>query len=240
MVKLKNKGRKLRQPMHDRARHQHFMSSIGEKVINLGRLYSCLLGGERVSSASSSSENTLSVDSAGFVELPSLGETLWPGNRTSAVLMLLKIMEPPWPCSAMVPRLVLSFSSKGMSNSSSLIKSARLSSRLSRLSQLGSVSWSSVGTTALMLLLLGLTALWSNVSHSCVLWSEWAPCWLTGASLQLVTSRGKLTGLSSIPQEDSVGVRHLITVSSKATGRPCFSALSSSRALCQEVFTSLT
>lgn len=221
--------------MRDRAHHQHFMSSIGEKVISLGRLYSCLLGGDSVSSASSSSENTLSFDSTGFVGLTSLGETLWPESRHSGVLMLLTIREPLWPCSIIIPRLVLSFSIEGMSSSSSLITSAGLSSRLSRLSQLGSVSWSSVRATAHMLLWLGLI-----VSHSWVLWSEWAPCWLTGASLQLVTSRGTLTGLSKIPQHGSVGVRHLITVSSRATARPCFSALSSSRALCHELFTSLT
>lgn len=226
--------------MHDRVHHQHFMSSIGEKVISLGRLYSCLLGGDSVSSASSSSENTLSVKSTGFVGLASLGKTLTPGNRHSGVLKLLTTMELLWPCSVVVQRLVPRFSSEGMRSSSSLIPSAGLSSRLSRLSQLGSVSWSSVRATALMVLLLGLIALCTIVSHSWVLWSGWAPCWLTGTLLQLVISRRKLTGLSNIPLHGSVGVRHLITVSLKATARPCLSALSSSRALCHELFTSLT
>lgn len=232
------------------------MSSIGEKVISLGRLYSCFLGGEGVSSVSRSSEKTFPVASTGFAgsnsQSLSRPETVWSDRRLSGVLCLLPSPNV-WPrCVASGDNVAPVFREGIRISSSSLFISSASSSssRLSRLSQLGisgSVSFSRLNCMALLPVPLRLS--WASafkVSHSRVDLMV-TPCWLTGGLPRLVTGGVILQetvweGASGLSNTlcSLRGVRRSVMLSLYLANRPIFSALSSSTALRQELFTSRT
>lgn len=183
---------------------------MGEKAISFGRLYSCIFGVDGVSSVSSSRENTLSLASVGSISQSWSKAGTMRSGRTWSHVLFLP---------------------------SSLVAS---SSRLSRLSQLGSsgrVSKSTLNWTALLPVPLGLSAASvSKVSQSWTGWSESAPCCLTGA----VLLGEKELSNTSWDTSWTGGVSRPKTLSLTETAWPCFSALSSSRALRHELFTSST